>query len=198
MKPRFIQGHIDLRHAATRAGDEAVVLSALTFIGSHGETVRVPAAAAFGFLIDGGSIPALAQPFVGNKWGRNIRAFAMHDWITNMQEVEIDGIFTPISFDDACRLLDEALVCCECNTVARWLIVRFVNTPIGKAIWNQAAQRTDAQRWEWNWKPLLNLSPVPEATNVSITAGAAATVSPSVDTTGAGDFAKRETKRIER
>lgn len=41
-------------------------------------------------------------------------------------------------------------------------------------------------------------SPVPEATNVSITAGAAATVSPSVDTTGTGDFAKRETKRIQR
>ena len=35
----------------------------------------------YGFLHDGGTIPAIAQPIVGNKWERGLPAYILHDYL---------------------------------------------------------------------------------------------------------------------
>ena len=96
----------------------------------------------YGFVHDGGTIPAIAQPVVGNKWGQGLPAYILHDYLWAERKA------LGYSFADTNRIMHEMLLCCGVSrgtaSAIKWAVDTF-----GPRIWREGEPRVGALDWHY-------------------------------------------------
>lgn len=129
MRSFFTPDHLDVE---VIGADRFANKEPLEFMRPNGERILVPVlirnGARMGFVHDGGSIPLIAVPIVGDRTSLAFRAFVVHDFLY---------VHKTVTRDVADRILLEGMEAVKVNRIRRRLIWAAVRAA-GWAVWNRA------------------------------------------------------------